>query len=80
MMSGGNRSHHVDSLSFEDGVVGALYVKDTELCDNVERIRADWELDRAGGTGFAPVETVDKWLGLENDQLLDHLRSILHLI
>jgi len=37
-----------------------LDVKDTELCDDVEWINADWELDRAGGTDFAPVESIEE--------------------
>ena len=58
MMGGWERSHHVDPRPPENGVVGGLDVEDTKLCDDVERICADWELDRAGGTGFAPVKTV----------------------
>ena len=38
MMGGRDRSHHVNPWSPEDGVVGELYVKNTELCDDVERI------------------------------------------
>jgi len=35
-----------------------LDVEDTKLRDDVERIRADWELDRAGGKNFAPIKTL----------------------
>jgi len=35
-------------------------VKDIEHYDDDEQICVDWELDRAKGTGFAPVETVEK--------------------
>jgi len=50
----------VDPRPPEDGVVVGLDVEDTELCDDVERICANWELDRDGGMGFAPVKTVEK--------------------
>ena len=60
MIGGWDHSHHVNSRSFEDGVVGELDIEDTELCDDVERIRAGWELDRVGGAGFAPVKTVEE--------------------
>ena len=43
----------------EDSVVGGLDVEDTELCDDVERVRTHWEFGRARGTGFAPVKTID---------------------
>jgi len=52
MMGGRGRFHHVDSRSLEDGVVGGLDFKDTELGDDVERICADWKLDCAEGNGL----------------------------
>ena len=55
-----DRSHHVDPRSPKDGVVGGLNVKDTKLYDDVEQIRADWELDHARGTRFAPVKIVEE--------------------
>ena len=60
MMGGPDRSHHVDPWPPKNGVVGRLDVEDTELCDDVERILVDWELDRAGGTSFAPVESIEE--------------------
>jgi len=57
-MAGHDCSHHVDPRSPEDGFVGGLYVNDKEFCDDVEWIRADWELDRARVMGFAPIETI----------------------
>ena len=57
---GGRDCSHVDPRSPEDGVIGGLDVKNTKLCDDVERIHVDWELDHAEGTGFAPVETVEE--------------------
>ena len=58
MMGGWDYSHYVDTWSPEDGVIGGLDVKNTELCDDVEWIREGWELDCVGGISFAPVESV----------------------
>jgi len=80
MMGGRDRSHHMDPCPLEDGIVEELNIKNTEFCDDVERIRADWEFDRAWGMSFAPIETVEEWLGLWVDQLLGQLGSILHSI
>ena len=60
MMSGWDHSHHVNSRPPEDGVVGGLDIKDTKLCDDVERVRANWELDRAWRTGFSPIKIVEE--------------------
>jgi len=57
MMGGCNRSHHVDLQPPEDGVVGELDVEDTELCDDVEMVRANWELDRAGERATLPSKS-----------------------
>jgi len=50
------------SMASKDGVVQGLNVEDTKLCDNVERVRANWQLDCARGTCFAPVKTVEERL------------------
>ena len=60
MMDGRDHFHYIDLRSPEDGVVGGLDVKDIELYEDDEQICVDWELDRAKGTGFTPVETVEK--------------------
>ena len=57
-MGGQDRSHRVDPRPPEDGVVGGLDVENTKLYDDIERIRVDWELDRARGTDFTPVKIV----------------------
>ena len=73
-----DHSHHVDQRPPEDGIVGELDIEDTELCDNVERIRADWEFDCVGGTSFTPVKTVEERLCPGVDQLSVLLWSVLH--
>ena len=60
MMGGWGHSHHVDPWSPEDGIIEGLNVEDTELCDDVERVCTDWELDRPGGTSLAPIKTVEE--------------------
>ena len=60
MMGSLDRSHHVNSWSPEDGIVAGLDVKDTKRYEDVEQIYADWELDGAGGSGFAPVKTIEE--------------------
>ena len=47
-------------MASKDGVIGGLNVKDTELYDDIERIRANRELDCASGTSFVPVESVEE--------------------
>jgi len=60
MMGRWHRSHHADPRPPEDGVVGGLNVKDTEFCDDVEKVDMNWELDGVGGAGFAPVKTIEE--------------------
>ena len=62
MISGRDRSYHVNPWPPKDGVIGGLDIKDTKICDDVERTRVDWELHYSGGTSFAPVEIVEEWL------------------
>jgi len=50
----------VDPGSPEDGIVVGLNGKDTKLCDDIEWIHADWKLNCARGTGFAPIESIEK--------------------
>ena len=78
MMDGWNYSHLVDPWPPENGAVGRFDVKDTELCDDIVWIRSDQKFDCAGRTGFTPVESIEKQLGLRDDHLLGQLRSILH--
>ena len=64
----------------EDGIVGGLDVEDTEFCDDVKRVRANWELDCVRGTGFAPVKIVEERLCPRFDRLSGLLESVLHSI
>ena len=47
-MGGWDCSHHVDPWPPEYSVGGGLDVEDTKFYDDIERVWADWELDRAG--------------------------------
>jgi len=57
---GQERSHHVDPWPPEDGVIGELDVKNAKLRDDIEWISEAWKLNRAGGTSFISVESVEK--------------------
>ena len=50
--------YYVDARSPEDGIIGELDIKNTELCDDFDWIRTDWELNCARRMGFAHVETI----------------------
>jgi len=59
-MGGWSCSHHVDLRSPKNGIVEGLDAEDTKFCDDIERVRTDWELDRAEGTSLAPIKTVEE--------------------
>jgi len=50
----------VDPRPPEDGIVGGLNIENTKLCDDVEKVPANWELNRARETSFTPIKTLEK--------------------
>ena len=50
--------HHIEPGSFEYHVVGGLHVHHVELCDDIVRVRANWERNYARRVCLVPVKPI----------------------
>ena len=67
--------HQMDLWPPKDGVIRRFDVQDAELRDHIAWISSIWEFSCSGRTYFAPIESIEKRLGLSDNHFFEPTRK-----